>query len=443
MKFLKSDNWKFWAVLGFVAACFFAASPETHAGFPPPVQQSGAVTSGHAACWAGNLNINDCGAAPGTGSVSAVTVAAQNNGVTLSVANPTTTPALTIGGANLTPTSIVMSSATSPNLSVAYTGADTNEGVLFDCSGSSMDTQPCLQIVTKSSGHEKGFLLLQGADAFGYAMFGFTAGNGSTASPGFSVGPGVASGRDVSIFRSGANALTIGDGAGGNGFLTAGSYVAASSTIPTNGVYLPASNTLGIADNSQPVIETVGTASAVDFITVTNAATANPATETIAATGTDSNINIQINGKGTGGVQSHGSTGGTAPVSGYVGEQIRAAQTTLTNFPTNTNYGDCVSISLTAGNWDISYVLSCYANSGTVTGCAGGISTTTGNSATGLQDGDNKAEMFFNAGTEGTLTIPQYRVSISSTTTYFGKVAGFYSAGSPQYVCRISAVRVP
>jgi hypothetical protein len=42
------------------------------------------------------------------------------------------------------------------------------------------------------------------------------------------------------------------------------------------------------------------TASAVDGVTFTNAATANPATVTMAATGSDSNINLALNTKGTG-----------------------------------------------------------------------------------------------------------------------------------------------
>src|SRR5207245_607438 len=49
-----------------------------------------------------------------------------------------------------------------------------------------------------------------------------------------------------------------------------------------------------------------GVASAVDGITVTPAATANPATVAVSATGTDANINLNLVSKGTGIVQVNG-----------------------------------------------------------------------------------------------------------------------------------------
>ena len=55
--------------------------------------------------------------------------------------------------------------------------------------------------------------------------------------------------------------------------------------------------------NGNPFLISSATASAVDSVTVTNAATANPATVTVGATGSDSNINLSLVGKGTGGVQ--------------------------------------------------------------------------------------------------------------------------------------------
>lgn len=52
--------------------------------------------------------------------------------------------------------------------------------------------------------------------------------------------------------------------------------------------------------NGNSMLAFTATASAVDGFTFTNAATANPATVTMAATGSDSNINIQFTPKGTG-----------------------------------------------------------------------------------------------------------------------------------------------
>lgn len=96
-----------------------------------------------------------------------------------------------------------------------------------------------------------------------------------------------------------------------SGSMTAASHIPTGSSIPTDGLYLPAANTTGLADNSQPVVETVGVASAVDYLTVTNAATANPANLAIAAAGTDTNINLSLTPKGTGNI----GIGTTAPLS--------------------------------------------------------------------------------------------------------------------------------
>lgn len=81
---------------------------------------------------------------------------------------------------------------------------------------------------------------------------------------------------------------------------TAASFIPTSSTIPTNGLYLPAANTAGLSANSQPVIESLGVASAVDYMLVTNAATANPASVLFTASGTDTNIGEKHLTKGTG-----------------------------------------------------------------------------------------------------------------------------------------------
>lgn len=61
--------------------------------------------------------------------------------------------------------------------------------------------------------------------------------------------------------------------------------------------------------NGNPFLISSATASAVDSITITNAATANPATVTLASSGSDTNINLSLAGKGTGQVMV-----GTGPV---------------------------------------------------------------------------------------------------------------------------------
>ncbi len=55
--------------------------------------------------------------------------------------------------------------------------------------------------------------------------------------------------------------------------------------------------------NANPFIKSAATASAVDSVTVTNAATANPASVTVGSSGTDTNVNLALNAKGSGTVQ--------------------------------------------------------------------------------------------------------------------------------------------
>lgn len=136
---------------------------------------------------------------------------------------------------------------------------------------------------------------------------------------------------------------------------------------------------------------------------------------------------------------------GVAPNAGEVGEQIRSAVTSSTNFPTSGQYGDATSISLTPGVWDISAsTINLVNGAGTLTGYYIGVSSTAGNSTTGLVDGDN---LFYFADNSAfirdiPLAVPQYRVVVTSTTTYYLKVRAQYASGNPQYRGRISAVRV-
>lgn len=82
--------------------------------------------------------------------------------------------------------------------------------------------------------------------------------------------------------------------------VTGTAFIPSSSAIPTDGLYKPASNTSGIADNSQPVEEYSGVASAVDYMLVTNSATGNPGNISYAVTGTDTNIGENHTLKGVG-----------------------------------------------------------------------------------------------------------------------------------------------
>jgi len=78
-----------------------------------------------------------------------------------------------------------------------------------------------------------------------------------------------------------------------------------AANLSTNSKNIQIANTYGVIDeNSNPQITFATTASATNGITLTNAATGN--NPTISATGTDTNINLNLIPKGTGVVQQNG-----------------------------------------------------------------------------------------------------------------------------------------
>ena len=145
------------------------------------------------------------------------------------------------------------------------------------------------------------------------------------------------------------------------------------------------------------------------------------------------------------GVAVQGSNTNDSAASGFVGEFLQERVTVFTDVPGATgDWADADSISLTAGDWDVTGILSMQLNGGTITQMDLGISTTSGNSATGLQEGDNFVESAaLPAGAvHQSVSIPSFRMSLSGTTTVYLKVKAAYAVAAPQYVSRISARRV-
>lgn len=126
---------------------------------------------------------------------------------------------------------------------------------------------------------------------------------------------------------------------------------------------------------------------------------------------------------------------------GSVGETIMSSST-LTNYPATGTWGDLTSISLTAGDWDIAAATQ-QTTPGTMTGETRlGISTTSGNSATGLTIGYNR--LTFSSATalsDSSGSIPMYRLQLASTTTVYLKFFTEYSSGTPKALGTIIARR--
>lgn len=130
------------------------------------------------------------------------------------------------------------------------------------------------------------------------------------------------------------------------------------------------------------------------------------------------------------------------------GETVTSGNVGPTSFPATTQYGDLTSISLTKGKWSISAVMNAVINPATqtVTTVNLGISTTTGNSLTGLNDGDNLITdgLQGSGATMGNISmcIASYVLTLASTTTVYMKYRSVYSVGTPSATGRISAIRI-
>lgn len=100
------------------------------------------------------------------------------------------------------------------------------------------------------------------------------------------------------------------------------------------------------------LLNAAGVASAVNFLTTVNSATGNPIV--LEPAGTDSNISMSLVSKGTGRVQIFGTSTNAAVVSGYVGELITSTVASASAVTSTANAASNVtSISLTAGDWDV------------------------------------------------------------------------------------------
>ena len=157
-----------------------------------------------------------------------------------------------------------------------------------------------------------------------------------------------------------------------------------------------------------------------------------------------------------------GAIDGAAVATGYIGQVIASAVTTLTNMGTNLEYFDATSITLTAGVWriDASFQFSKSGATAALHNPIIGISTTSGNSATGLITGVNAVEfdsIYATAGGAYGMCTPSIVVRNDVTTiTRLDDATAFasgqilylkcfrsnYSAATPQYKCKLIAVRI-
>lgn len=133
-----------------------------------------------------------------------------------------------------------------------------------------------------------------------------------------------------------------------------------------------------------------------------------------------------------------------AAAAGYVGELIEAIANGV-NATTTNQYGDITSITLTAGDWDVSAMVICTLNTGgTVTRWISGIGTVTGNDSTGVVDVTTSAGLQPppTANYNPAAVVTPVRKSLAGSTTFYLKMLCTYGSGIPLFSGRISARRV-
>jgi hypothetical protein len=138
-----------------------------------------------------------------------------------------------------------------------------------------------------------------------------------------------------------------------------GSFVGSTSPTITTPVIAQINDASGNIELSLSA-----TASAVNYLSVANAATGTA--PNISAMGSDTDVALNFIGKGTSGVIVQGRSTNTSPPTGYIGEFISSNITSgsAVNLTTATP-ASVTSISLTAGDWNVWGAIAFQSGSGT------------------------------------------------------------------------------
>lgn len=176
------------------------------------------------------------------------------------------------------------------------------------------------------------------------------------------------------------------------------------------------------------------------ILTLLDDASATSARTTLGAAASGTNSDITTLAASTG-VAVKGIPNAGDATAGNVGEYIESVVGS-TSAPSSGAYGDLTSITLTAGDWDLSAIVTGELNGATLTSMLAGIGTTTGNDGSGLVYGDNSGNFLPTSANRAGVTVPPKRVRLASTTTYYLKMMAAYSAGTPKFYGRISARRM-
>lgn len=178
----------------------------------------------------------------------------------------------------------------------------------------------------------------------------------------------------------------------------------------------------------QAIIEYTGAgASSINYMLATNATTGN--SPTFSVVGSDSNIGLKLDSKGTSGVSIKGTTAADSATAGYVGEVItsnlpQASGTSLTS-PTAKNV---TSISLTAGDWDVFGNIFFTPSLGFSAALAT-ISTTSATFPDASNYNQLAAATAIYTSSNG-ISAPTTRINVSGTTTVYLVALAIFASGT-------------
>lgn len=221
---------------------------------------------------------------------------------------------------------------------------------------------------------------------------------------------------------SAVNYLQIANGATANPVViqSLGSDANIGLTIASKG------NSNILLESRGAIVFSTGTSTASDVNYVLGVSNSTGNAPILSAQGTDTNIILQVQGKGTGGVAVQGTGTNNSASAGYVGELIKSVipNASAVSF-SNATPKDLTSISLTAGDWDVWANIKTTGTS--VTQCVCWISTT---SAT-IPDQSLISNFYSPAGNAGIGgPCPQLTFSFSSTTTVYVSAQLAFSGSS-------------
>lgn len=187
--------------------------------------------------------------------------------------------------------------------------------------------------------------------------------------------------------------------------------------------------------------EVTGTLAAARMPALTGDVTSSAGT--VATTAAATQANIQTLSR-TAGVAVHGTNTNDSAAAGYVGQYITSTIATGSAIhPTTAVATNVASISLTAGDWDVTGVMAFDSESsgGTGSSLIGGISTVSATQGT-VGDTAVQTSLYPPDGVDTVVVLPTTRVSINSTTSVYLVTTVVFDSGTLAVFGRISARRI-